>query len=117
MQNAGYIQTETPTHTHTQTQARAHTHTHTHRERERERERERDAYTYTYTHQEAWMKTTTKINYENHTCHTRGHPPVVGCSPIKCARAVIDDFISHDECKFRVRGAGCRVCPNSLVYF
>jgi hypothetical protein len=63
------------------------------------------------------MKTTTKINYENHTCHTRGHPPVVGCSPIKCARAVIDDFISHDECKFRVQCAGGRVCPNSLVYF
>jgi len=49
--------------------------------------------------QEAWLSLQTKIHVENHTCHTRDHPAVPGCSPIKCARAVLDDFITHDECK------------------
>ena len=47
---------------------------------------------------EALLSSSKKLNYENHTCHMRDHPPVDGCSPLKCARVVIDKFISEDEC-------------------
>ena len=105
VQKAGYIQTEIPTHTHTHKRRRAHTHTQTR------------THTRTHTHTPGGVdETATKIHYENHTCHTRGHPPVESCSPIKCARAVIDDFISHDECKLREQSAGCRLCLHALSW-
>jgi hypothetical protein len=48
--------------------------------------------------QEAWLSGKTKVQFENHTCHMRDHPAVDGCSPTKCARVVIDKFITEDEC-------------------
>ena len=48
--------------------------------------------------QEAWFDGQNKMHFENHTCHTRDHPRVDGCSPLKCARVVIDDFVTQDEC-------------------
>jgi hypothetical protein len=92
-------------HTHTHTNAGARTHIHRH------------GHTHAHTHTPGGVdETATKIHYENHTCHTRGHPPVESCSPIKCARAVIDDFISHDECKLREQSAGCRLCLHALSW-